>query len=164
MFDIFCLARKKSDYAKRPPDLKTLNFPLRPNTSGSEPERWLSEEIQSQLNSTDILLISANDDAFLACYSHMKQVRRSYYRGLGMVDQFGQFDDENDENVKVALMRRSKGACDTQTAVKNAAGVLHPKVALLVGICETMKPKKAKRGDVAISAGLALIVTASYRM
>jgi nucleoside phosphorylase len=138
---------ESNDY-ERPPD---LNFPLLTlKDIGSKPQKWLSEEIQSQLKSTDILLIS-DDDAFTACYSYMKQIQRSFSTKLGMVD-FGRFGDEN---VKVALMRRAKGAGETQKSVTNAAGVLCPKVALLVGICETMKSKEAKCGDVAISAKLA---------
>jgi hypothetical protein len=134
-----------------------LDFPLltRENID-NKAYQWTSDEIQEQLDkSTDILLVISDEDAFFACYSHMKQVKRGYCTKLGMVD-FGQFGDENDENVKVALMRCSNinATSDMSKAVKNAAGVLCPKVALLVGICETMKPKKAKRGDVAISARL----------
>ncbi|CAB4019487.1 5 -methylthioadenosine S-adenosylhomocysteine nucleosidase-like isoform X16 [Paramuricea clavata] len=84
----------------------------------------------------------------------MKKIQRGYSPELGMVD-FGQFSDESGENVKVALMRHAKGSGETQMTVKNAAEVLHPKVALLVGICETMKPEMAKLGDVVISAKLA---------
>jgi hypothetical protein len=147
---------ENNKYTRIPPD---LNFPLlttRGNVDNNA-YRWSSEEIQKQLYSTDILLIS-DDDAFIACYSHMKRVKRGYSIKLGMVD-FGRFGDENDEYVKVALMRRSNGASDTHTAVTNAAGILCPKVALLVGICETMKPEKAKRGDVVISARLADVVS-----
>jgi hypothetical protein len=138
----------------RPPE---LNFPLlKVEDIDNELHEWSSDEIQSQLKSTYILLIS-DDNAFIACYSHMKKIQRSYLPELGMVD-FGRFGNESGKsgwNVKVALMRHGKGARETQTSVTNAAKVLRSKVALLVGICETMKPERAKLGDVVISAKLA---------
>ena len=68
-----------------------------------------------------------------------------------MVD-FGQFGDHN---VRVALTQCRQGTAAALIAIKNAAEILHPKVALFVGICGTMKPTKAKLGDVVISAKLA---------
>jgi nucleoside phosphorylase len=71
-----------------------------------------------------------------------------------MVD-FGQFGDQSNENVRVALIKCAQGSSKAQTAVTNAAGILYPKVVLFVGLCATMKPAKAKLGDVVISAKLA---------
>ncbi|CAB4042935.1 5 -methylthioadenosine S-adenosylhomocysteine nucleosidase-like isoform X1 [Paramuricea clavata] len=129
----------------RPPELNCTLLKL--EDINIELHEW------SQLKSTEILLIS-DDNAFIACYSRMEKIQRGYLPKLGMVD-FGQFSDESGRNVKVALMRHERGTMETQMTVKNAADVLHPKVTLLVGICETMKPKMAKLGDVVISAKLA---------
>lgn len=128
-----------------------LNFPLKTRREISETRYyWCSDEIQSLLP-IHILLVTVNDHEFLACYSSMKQVRRSWCDKLGMVD-FGQFGDFN---VRVALMQCRQGTAAALIAIKNAAEILHPKVALFVGICGTMKPTKAKLGDVVISAKLA---------
>ena len=115
---------------------------------------WSSDEIQKQLSlSTEILLITANDHEFVACYSYMKNVKPTHSDSLGRV-YFGNFGDDN--NVRVALIVSSRqGPTSAVIAVKNAAEILHPKVILFVGICATMKPEKAKLGDVVISAKLA---------
>jgi nucleoside phosphorylase len=143
---------KSNGYAGTPPELNLTLQPL--SDIGSEPLSWLSEDIQSQLP-IDILLITANKDAFIACYTYMEQIQRSSCKELGMV-YFGRFGDENRQNVTVALMRRGNGSMESHTAVANGAEILRPKVALLVGICETLDLKTAKRGDVAISAQLAI--------
>ncbi|CAB4041123.1 5 -methylthioadenosine S-adenosylhomocysteine nucleosidase-like isoform X16, partial [Paramuricea clavata] len=119
----------------------------------SEPYDCSSNEIQSQLP-TDILLITANDHEFNACYSYMKHVQRGYSTKLGMVD-FGRFGDQNNPNVRVALMKCRQGPTEALIAVRNAAESLNPKVVLFVGICASMERAKAKLGDVVISAKLA---------
>ena len=118
----------------------------------SEPYDCSSNEIQSQLP-TDILLLTANDHEFNACYSFMKHVRRGYSAKLGMVD-FGRFGDQKDPNVRVALMKCWQGPAAALIAVRNVAEILHPKVVLFVGICASMERAKAKLGDVVISAQL----------
>ena len=136
--------------APPPPE---LNFTL-PTASDfdSKPYGWLRNEIQSQLP-TDILLITANDHEFNACYSYMKHVQRGFCKKLAYVD-FGRFGDQNNPNVKVALMKCAQGPAAAQIAVKNASEMLYPKVVLFVGICASMKSEKAKLGDVVISAKL----------
>lgn len=112
-----------------------------------------SPEIVSQL-STDILLITANDDEFNACYSFMEENQvqscRCFDLGVGMV-YFGRFGNRN----KVSLIKSNSGPMKTTTAVRNAAEVLRPKVAVLVGTCSSMNPTKAKLGDVIIPSKLA---------
>jgi hypothetical protein len=142
---------ESSDHVAPPPE---LNFTLVTQREiNSTPHDWSSAEIQSQLP-TDILLITANDHEFNACYSYMKDVRRGYSTKLGMVD-FGQFRNQSNENVRVALIKCAQGPSKAQTAVTNAARILYPKVVLFVGLCATMKPAKARLGDVVISAKLA---------
>ena len=110
---------------------------------------WSSAEIQLQLP-TDVLLITANDHEFIACYSYMKEVRKSFNEKPGYV-YFGRFVYENNQYVKVALMKCSQGPDRAQTAVRNGTTTLRPKVTLFVGLCATVRPEKAKLGDVVIS-------------
>ncbi|CAB4010928.1 5 -methylthioadenosine S-adenosylhomocysteine nucleosidase-like isoform X16 [Paramuricea clavata] len=138
---------ESSDSVAVPPKLN-FTLPTRKEI-GKNRSGWSSAEIQSQVW-TEILLITANDHEFDACYSYMKHVQRSWHDTLGMVD-FGQFGD----SVRVALMKCAQGPTEAVIAVKNAADILHPKVILFVGICASMKPTKAKLGDVVISAKLA---------
>ncbi|CAB3984233.1 5 -methylthioadenosine S-adenosylhomocysteine nucleosidase-like isoform X16 [Paramuricea clavata] len=141
---------KSDGYVETPPELNRTLQSL--SNINSKPLSWSSKEIQSQLP-IDILLITANKDAFIACYSYMKQVQRSSRWKLGMV-YFGQFGDGSSQNLRVALMRRGNGSMESHKAVANGVEILRPKVALLVGICETLDLKTAKRGDVVISAKL----------
>ena len=145
---------KSNGYTETPPELDHTLLPL--SDIDGTPLKWISKEIQSQVP-TDILFITANDDEFIACYSYMKQVQRSWEKKLGWV-YFGRFVDKSCQDVKVALMRRGIGSKETHKAVKNGAEVLIPKVTLFVGNCETMNGMKgcAKRGDVAISAKLTI--------
>lgn len=117
----------------------------------TEPCKWSSLWVTSQLP-TDILLIAADDDEFNACYSFIdkNQVQRSWCDKLGWV-YFGQFGDEN----KVSLIRSTSDPMKVVIYVKNAAEILKPKVAVVVGICSSMKPVQAKLGDVIIARKLA---------
>ncbi|CAB3982249.1 5 -methylthioadenosine S-adenosylhomocysteine nucleosidase [Paramuricea clavata] len=141
-----------NDHIAPPPELN-ITLPTASDFD-SEPYDCSSNEIQSQLP-TDILLITANDHEFNACYSYMKRVTRGYSTKLGMVD-FGRFGDQNNANaVRVALMKSWQGPTEAVIAVGKAAEILQPKVVLFVGICASMERAKAKLGDVVISAKLA---------
>jgi nucleoside phosphorylase len=132
-----------------------LNFTLKTESDFNNiPHDWSSAEIQSQLP-TDILLITANDHESSACYSYMKHVRRGdCILKLHRCVDFGQFGDEDDQNVKVALLKCELGYNEGQLAVKDAAEILEPKVVLFVGTCASKKPKNVKLGDVVISSKL----------
>jgi nucleoside phosphorylase len=69
---------------------------------------------------------------------------------------FGQFGDEDDQIVKVALMKCELRYFYEGEFVKDAAKILEPKVVLFVGTCgcASKKPKKVKLGDVVISSKL----------
>ncbi|CAB4005833.1 5 -methylthioadenosine S-adenosylhomocysteine nucleosidase-like isoform X16 [Paramuricea clavata] len=84
----------------------------------------------------------------------MKHVQRGYSTKLGMVD-FGRFGNQNNPNVRVALMKSWQALTDAVIAVRNAAEILNPKVVLFVWICASMERAKAKLSDVVISAKLA---------
>ena len=141
------IAFEGNDSVPRPPELN-IALPKRQDI-GKELQDWSSDEIQSQLP-TNILLITANDHEFIACYKYMSPVKRSFSNSIGMVD-FGQLGEQK----RVALMKCAQGQMKSAIAVKNAVEILNPQVVLFVGICASMKPKKAKLGDVVISAKLA---------
>ena len=148
---------KGRDRAELPPEL-SIAIP-KPEDMKIEYFKWSSREIKSQLP-TDILLITTNDHEFIACYSYMKQIRRSSNTTLGLVD-FGRFGD--DQNVRVTLVKCRQGSSDTQTVATIGARILNPKVVLFVGICATMRPEKAKLGDVVLSGKLATYIHREIR-
>ena len=135
------------DRVPRPPELNIVLLELK--DVGKELHEWLSDEIKS-FRPTNILVITTNDHEFIACYTYMNYVKRSYYKDIGMVD-FGQFGEQK----RVALMKCAPGPMESMKTVKNAAEILNPQVVLFVGICASMKPKEAKLGDVLICAKLA---------
>lgn len=69
----------------------------------------------------------------------------------------GEQEDEEDELLKVALVKCSKESSDPggpQTTAKNAITLLRPKATFLVGFCYSPSPEKAQLGDVVISSKL----------
>ncbi|CAB3984232.1 5 -methylthioadenosine S-adenosylhomocysteine nucleosidase [Paramuricea clavata] len=144
------MSSEGNDRVPTPPE---LNFTLKTESDFNNND-LSSDEIQAQLLLTDILIITASDHESSACYSYMKPIRRCYCEDLYRCVDFGQFGDEDDQNVKVTLMKCELRSNEGQLAVKNAAEILKPKVVLFVGTCASKNPKKAKLGDVVASAKL----------
>ena len=104
----------------------------------------------------DILLLTAEDFEFLACHHILRDSFRSYEKSIGYV-YFGEIGDDEEESLKVALVKCSKESLDpggSQTAAKNAVTLLRPKATFLVGFCYSLNPDKAQLGDVVISSKL----------
>ena len=104
----------------------------------------------------DILLLTVEDCEFLACYHYLRDSFKSYEKSIGFV-YFGKMGDDEDESLKVALVKCSKESLDpggSQTAAKNAVTLLRPKATFLVGFCYSSNPDKAQLGDVVISSKL----------
>ena len=105
----------------------------------------------------DILLLTVEYCEFLACYHYLRDSFKSYEKSIGYV-YFGKMGDDEDESLKVALVKCSKESLDpggSQTAAKNAVTLLRPKKAtFLVGFCYSLNPDKAQLGDVVISSKL----------
>ena len=103
----------------------------------------------------DILLLTANDCAFLSCLSVLNApYRKSYCDKLSYVFFC---DIGGEKKLRIALVKCSKGATAPGGAVvvvKNAVEVLRPKAVFNVGFCGSMNKKKAKLGDVVVSAKL----------
>ena len=106
----------------------------------------------------DILLLTVEDCEFLACYHYLRDSFKSYEKSIGYV-YFGKMGDDEDESLKVALVKCSKESLDpggSQTAAKNAVTLLRPKATFLVGFCYSLNPDKAQLGDVVISSQLTI--------
>ncbi|XP_068700007.1 uncharacterized protein [Montipora foliosa] len=105
----------------------------------------------------DILLLTVEDCEFLSCFSFLDRPFKSYKKEVGPI-YFGYTGNNGDqEKLKVALMKCSKGATvpgGLLTAVKNAVRVLSPKAVFLVGTCSGLCSDKVKLGDVVVSAKL----------
>ncbi|XP_068749805.1 NLR family CARD domain-containing protein 3-like isoform X3 [Montipora capricornis] len=105
----------------------------------------------------DILLLTVEDCEFLSCFSFLDRPFKSYKKEVGPI-YFGYTGNTGDqEKLKVALMKCSKGAAvpgGSLTAVKNAVRVLSPKAVFSVGTCSGLSSDKVKLGDVVVSAKL----------
>ncbi|XP_068749817.1 NLR family CARD domain-containing protein 3-like isoform X3 [Montipora capricornis] len=105
----------------------------------------------------DILLLTVEDCEFLSCFSFLDRPFKSYKKEVGPI-YFGYTGNNGDqEKLKVALMKCSKGAAvpgGSLTAVKNAVRVLSPKAVFSVGTCTGLSSDKVKLGDVVVSAKL----------
>ncbi|XP_068727689.1 death domain-containing ATP nucleosidase-like [Montipora capricornis] len=104
---------------------------------------------------TDVLLVTVKDCEFLGCVAFLKNICKSYNRGLGIV-YFGDMGDVKDK-VNVSLLRCSEGAAGPGAAlskVKTAISILQPKALFYVGFCGGLSYGKVKLGDVVISAKL----------
>ena len=113
-----------------------------------------TKEIKDVPLPVEILLITARDCEFLACYMQMINPFRCYFEDVGYV-YFDGKDECQQEKVSVALVRSYQGAGGpggTQETVKNAATLLRPKAVICVGTCSALNPDKTKLGDVVISA------------
>lgn len=104
----------------------------------------------------DILLFTAANSEFLACYQQLKDPLRCWFDALGYV-YFENVGKVQGERLKVALMKCcscGSGPGGSLITVKNAAKVLRPKAVISVGTCCGLKSKKTKLGDVVVSSKL----------
>ena len=135
-----------------PPQLTTELLSLRDVTT-------TTKEIKDAPLPVDILLISARDCEFLACYMQMINPFRCFFDEVGYVYFVGE-DEQQQEKVTVALVRSCPdpgGPGGSLVTVKNAAALLRPKAVICVGTCSALNPNKTKLGDVVISAKLRAI-------
>ena len=120
-------------------------------------KRWSNDH-----SPVDILLLTVEDCEFLACYYYLRNPFKSYEKSIGFV-YFGKMGEDEDESLKVALVKCSKGSSDpggSQTVAKNAVTLLRPKATFSVGFCNSLNRENAKLGDVVISSKL---TTDSYK-
>ena len=92
--------------------------------------------------STDVLLMTVDDEEFLSCFFYFACVLRSYVQGIGYV-YFGEIGDGT-EKVKISLVRcKSGSAC----GIKEAIGHLKPKAVISVGFCAGLKSETEQRSS-----------------
>ena len=105
----------------------------------------------------DILLLTVEDCEFMACHAYLKKSFKSYLKNLGFV-YFGTMgESEDQEPLKIALMRCSEdssGPGGSLVTVKNAVVELRPKAVFSVGYCMGLNPEVTKLGDVVLSSNL----------
>ena len=114
-------------------------------------KRWSDVQLP-----VDILLLTVEDCEFLACFAYMKNSFKCYRKDLGYV-YFGKTGDDEDEPLKIALMKCNEGSSGpggSQTVVKNAVMQLRPKAVYSVGCCSGLNKDKTKLGDVVVSSKL----------
>ena len=117
-----------------------------PNTSKFKP--WIDVVLNLPV---DILLLTAEDCEFLACYTFLENSFKSFEPTLGYV-YFGTMGEYGEEALKVALMRYYKGSPGSVIVIENAVMKLIPKAAFFVGECMGLNPIDTKLGDVVISS------------
>ncbi|XP_067029392.1 NLR family CARD domain-containing protein 3-like isoform X2 [Acropora muricata] len=138
------------DYYDMPPKCRVKRSKLSDLPIASQP--WRNADLP-----IDILLLTVEDCEFLSCFSFLDRPFKSYKIEVGPI-YFGYTGNTGDqEKLKVALMKCSKGAAvpgGSLTAVKNAVRVLSPKAVFSVGTCSGLSSAKVKLGDVVVSAKL----------
>ncbi|XP_068673041.1 NLR family CARD domain-containing protein 3-like isoform X3 [Montipora foliosa] len=137
----------------KPPKMSDIRAVSRPwGSADSKP--WGSADLP-----IDILLLTAENCGLSSCFSFLGKPFKSYNREVGWI-YFGYIGNaSNQEQLKVALKRCSKGSVGpggSSTAAKNAVRVLRPKAVFSVGTCSGLSSDKVKLGDVVISAKLTI--------
>ena len=105
----------------------------------------------------DILLVTVEDCEFLSCLPFLDIHFKSHISEIGYV-YFGRMGGYScHENLKVGLMRCSKGSTipgGPLPEILAAMRILQPKAVVSVGICSSLVPEKVKMGDVVIPSKL----------
>ncbi|XP_068735893.1 death domain-containing ATP nucleosidase-like isoform X3 [Montipora capricornis] len=104
----------------------------------------------------DFLLLTVQQCEFLSCYHHLLKPKQYYSKRTGYV-YVGKIGDETEqEKLTIGLMKCSMGSGvgGSAVTVQNAVTTLKPKGVFCVGFCGGMNAKKAKLGDVVVSAKL----------
>ena len=102
----------------------------------------------------DILLLTLEDNEFLACYHYLDKPFKAYHIDIGLA-YFGFMGNSHDNKLKVTVMKCSQGCADTGGSfsfVGSAVRVLRPKAVFLVGMCSGIDDRKTKLGDVVVSS------------
>ena len=110
----------------------------------------------------DILLLTVDECEFLSCFAYLQKPFKSYHISTGFV-YFGCMGDDQGKEMKIALMRCSKGPDvpgGSLSVSKDAIVLLRPKAIFSVGACSGLNSKKVKLGDVVVSAKL---ITAAHK-
>ena len=104
----------------------------------------------------DFLLLTVKQCEFLGCYLYLQKPKQYYDKRTGYV-YVGEMGDETEqEKLTIGLMKcdMGSGVGGSAVTVQNAVTTLKPKGVFCVGFCGGLNAKKAKLGDVVVSAKL----------
>ena len=135
---------------REPPKLKKTLRVLEMEDLPPTTTPW--KDIKEKFLPVDFLLLTAEECELVSCLSFLKDIERGYEDKLGHA-YFG----FNSSKLKIAVIRCSKGAAASSGAivvVQGAVPILRPKAVICVGYCASLDEKKAKLGDVIVSAKL----------
>ena len=104
----------------------------------------------------DFLLLTAVDWEFRSCLFYLKERVKYYDKKTGFVYVGKMGDESEQEKLTIGLVKCDMGAGvgGSAVTVQNAVTTLKPKGVFCVGFCGGMNAKKAKLGDVVVSAKL----------
>lgn len=102
----------------------------------------------------DILLLTFDDNEFLACYRYLDKPFMAYHKDIGFA-YFGFMGNSHESKLKITVMKCCQGCAGTGDCfsfVESAVRVLRPKVVFLVGACRCIDCNKTKLGVVVVSS------------
>ena len=104
----------------------------------------------------DFLLLTVVDIEFLSCVLYLQERLKFYDKKTGFVYVGKMGDETEQEKLTIGLMQcgMGSGVGGSTVTVQNAVTTLKPKGVFCVGFCGGMNVKKAKLGDVVVSAKL----------
>ena len=100
----------------------------------------------------DVLLLTLEDNEFLACYHYLDKPFKAYHRDIGFAF-FGFMSNNHESKLKITVMKCSQSCGDTGgpfSFVGSAVRVLRPKAVFLVGACSGIDCRETKLGDVVV--------------
>ena len=139
-----------SESIREPPELRETLKVLEMKDLPPKTTPW--KDIEKKFLPVDFLLLTAKECEHLSCLSFLDDIKMGYDPNLGPVN-FG----FNSSKLKIAVIRcfmGSSGPGGSTVVVKEAVPILRPKAVICVGYCASMDEKKAKLGDVIVSAKL----------
>ena len=139
-----------SESIREPPELRETLKVLEMKDLPPKTTPW--KDIEKKLLPVDFLLLTAKECEHLSCLSFLDDIKMGYEPKLGPVN-FG----FNSSKLKIAVIRYFMGSSSpggSTVVVKEAVPILRPKAVICVGYCASMDEKKAKLGDVIVSAKL----------
>ena len=133
-----------SESIREPPELRETLKVLEMKDLPPKTTPW--KDIEKKFLPVDFLLLTTKKCEHLSCLSFFDDIQMGYDPKLGPVN-FG----FNSSKLKIAVIKCLMGST---VVVQEAVPILRPKAVICVGYCASMDEKKAKLGDVIVSAKL----------
>ena len=146
-----CIFVRKGNLSTRePPELRETLKVLEMKDLPPKTTPW--KDIEEKFLPVDFLLLTAKECEHLSCLSFLDDIKMGDDDKLGPV-YFG----FNSSKSKIAVIKCAMGAAGpggSIVVVQDAVPILRPKAVICVGYCASLDEKKAKLGDVIVSAKL----------